>query len=288
MWSARLAKALLLCALLVPGHTRAEAEEAVAAPAPPAITASWPARVDALYKITFNGFEIGDFRFQATVTGSSYSLAGNAELSALLGAFSWSGATRSAGSVSGDHARPQGYTFDYRANAKGGQIRMNFADGAVTQVSSYPPSPPLPGAVPVRDFHLKDVLDPLTAVMAIARGKSSNPCGRKVAIFDGKQRFDLLLSFRRQQRVAESRPSGQPSIVYVCRVRYIPVAGHRNSEETREMAANAGIEIALRPVPSANLLVPYQITIPTAAGTAVLTSQRVDIVSGKRQIGLFY
>ena len=32
------------------------------------------------------------------------------------------------------------------------------------------------------------------------------------------------------------------------------------------MAANDAIEVALRPVPSANVLVPYQITIPTMAG----------------------
>lgn len=274
-------------ALLVATDVRAE--EAVAAPVLPRMEAApWPSRVDATYKVTFNGFDIGDFRFQAAVNGGTYSLSGNAELSALLGAFTWSGATRSAGSVAGNAPKPAGYTFDFRANSRGGSIKMNFTDGVVAQVSAVPPSAPLPGVVPLREQHLKDVLDPLTAVMALSRGRSSNPCGRKVAIFDGKQRFDLLLSFRRQQRIAEARPSGQPSIVYVCRVRYIPIDGHRNNDDTREMAANAGIEIALRPVPSANLLVPYQITIPTPAGTAVLTSQRVDIQSGRRQIALVH
>jgi len=296
----------LLAALLAPAVMAADvrAEEAetqvpaaasAASSAPASIRnlrvnegAPWPTRVDALYKVSFNGFEIGDFRFQAAVNGASYTLTGNAELSALLGAFSWSGATRSAGNVAGDQPRPQGYSFDFRANQKGGSIRMNFTEGTVSQVLSNPPSTPLPGAVPVRDFHLKDVLDPLTAVMALARGRSSNPCGRKIAVFDGRQRFDLLLSFRRQQRISEMMPSGQPSLVYVCRVRYIPIAGHRNNDETRELAASGGIEVALRPVPSANLLVPYQITIPTPAGTAVLTSQRAEIVTGRRQIALVH
>lgn len=283
--------AVALMALLMPLSSTAQgqAEEAVAAPAIPKMEAApWPSRVEATYKVSFAGLDIGDFKFQATVNGGTYSLAGNAELSALLGAFTWSGATRSAGSVAGDAPKPQGYTFDYRANSRGGSVKMNFADGAVSQVSAVPPSPPSPGSVPVRDQHLKDVLDPLTAVMALSRGRASNPCGRKVSVFDGKQRFDLLLSFRRQQRITELRPSGQPSIVYVCRVRYIPIAGHKNNDETREMAANAGIEIALRPIPSANLLVPYQITIPTAAGTATLTSQKVEIVSGRRQIALVH
>jgi hypothetical protein len=286
-WFGRLAAVLMIPAAV--SSTPVAAEEAVAAPPVPKMEAApWPSRVEATYKVNFNGFDIGDFRFQASVNGSSYSLSGNAELSALLGAFTWSGATRSAGQVSGETPRPQGYTFDFRANSKGGSIKMNFNEGTVAQVTSVPPSMPIPGSVPVREQHLKDVLDPLTAVMALARGKSSNPCGRKIAVFDGKQRFDLLLSFRRQQRIAEQQPSGQPSMVYVCRVRYIPIAGHRNSDETREMAANAGIEVALRPIPSANLLVPYQITIPTGAGTATLTSQRVDIVTGRRQIALVH
>lgn len=275
------------------GSVPVRAEEAAAsAPATPKAErteqAAWPSRVDATYKVNFNGFDIGDFRFQAAVNGATYSLQGDAELSALLGAFTWSGATRSAGMVAGESPHPIGYTFDYKANQRGGSIKINFNDGGVSHVASFPPSPPLPGSVPVRDFHLKEVLDPLTAVMAIARGRSSNPCGRKISVFDGKQRFDLVLTFRRQQRITEQQPSGQPSIVYVCRVRYIPIAGHRNNDETRELAANAGIEIALRPVPSANLLVPYLITIPTTAGTATLTSQRVDIVTGRRQIALVH
>jgi hypothetical protein len=32
-------------------------------------------------------------------------------------------------------------------------------------------------------------------------------------------------------------------------------------------------------VPSANLLVPHQITIPTSAGTATLTSERISITT---------
>ena len=53
------------------------------------------------------------------------------------------------------------------------------------------------------------------------------------------------------------------------------------------MAANDGIEVALRPIPSANMLVPYQINIPTMAGYASIVSKRVEISSpGKPQIAL--
>jgi hypothetical protein len=55
------------------------------------------------------------------------------------------------------------------------------------------------------------------------------------------------------------------------------------------MAANDAIEVALRPVPSANVFVPYQISIPTMAGSATIVSKRVEIVSpGKPQIAMLY
>ena len=122
--------------------------------------------------------------------------------------------------------------------------------------------------------------------MAISRSENANPCGRRLAVFDGKQRFDLVLSFKRQERISETRPTGQPGVAYVCKVRYLPVAGHRATEETRAMAASSEIEISLRPVPSANLFVPHEISIPTGAGTARLIAQSVRITTRNEQIAL--
>jgi hypothetical protein len=248
---------------------------------------AWPTRVAALYKITFGGLDVGNFHFESTVNEQSYTLSGSAELKALMGIFNWQGVTRSSGSVAGERPKPTAYTFDFKSNSKSGSVKISFNDVGVSNVTSVPPHAPSRASVPIREPHLKDVLDPLTAIMALTRARSPNPCGRKISIFDGKQRFDLVFTFRRRERIPEARRSGQPGIGYVCRVRYIPVAGHKNNDETRQMASTTGIEVALRPVPSANLLIPYQITIPTIAGSAVLTSQRVDITTpGMRQIAL--
>jgi hypothetical protein len=69
----------------------------------------------------------------------------------------------------------------------------------------------------------------------------------------------------------------------------LPIAGHKIDGDTKFMAANDAIEVALRPVPSANVFVPYQISIPTMAGSATIVSKRVEIVSpGKPQIAMLY
>ncbi len=246
--------------------------------------APWPAQVNAVYSITFNGFDIGTFEFNSAVNGHSYALTGDAKLSALLGAFTWRGTTKTSGALGRGQPRPAGYTFSYAGTGKTGSVQLGFTGDAVSNVSLLPvPTPPQTPTVPLREPHLKGVLDPLSAVMALSRATAANPCDRKLAVFDGRQRFDLLLSYKRQEHVRETRPSGQPGVAFVCRVRYQPVAGHKINDETRAMAASQDIEISLRPVPSANLFVPHQIVIPTGAGTATLTAVRIQIVTPRNE-----
>jgi hypothetical protein len=63
----------------------------------------------------------------------------------------------------------------------------------------------------------------------------------------------------------------------VCRVKYTPVGGHKLNRETQAAIKAEGIEVALRPIPSANLAVPYRIVMPTPLGSAVMTAQQVEI-----------
>ena len=253
---------------------------------------AWPAEVTAVYRIGFAGIDLGTFRFQSKFDGSrpatrTYALSGQAKLKGPLGTFEWNGTTNSAGSAAPGGPKPQAYTFDFNSSAiigkkKSGAVKLGFKDGAVANVSVVPSKPPPPDMVPVKDEHKRNVLDPLSAVMALSLAGGQKPCDRKLSIFDGKQRFDLALSFRRQLRIAEARPSGQPGVGFVCSVRYTPIAGYRDNEDTEKLTANGNIEITLRPVPSANLMVPYHVSIPTAAGTATLTAQRIDITTRSR------
>jgi hypothetical protein len=164
---------------------------------------------------------------------------------------------------------------------------MSFTDDTVTQVLQLPPPQTREGLFPVQPQHLKGVLDPLTAVLALSRGSSDNPCTRRIPVYDGTQRFDILLQPKGQVALQDARPSGQPATGIVCRVRYVPIAGYKQDDGTRYLAENNDIEVVLRPLPSANVYVPYSVTIPTIAGNATLVARRVNVVtSGQIQIAL--
>jgi len=257
-------------------------------PSPTLAEQGWPSQVQAVYRIEFNGFDIGAFEFSSSVGGGGYSLAGDARLSALLGAFKWQGVTRASGILGGSAPRPAGYSFDYAGTGKAGSVKMGFTGDSVTSVTSTPAPPVDPATVTVKDIHLKGVLDPLSAIMAMAKGDKSNPCARKLAIFDGRQRFDLILSYVRQERIAEAQPSGQPDIVHVCKVRYQPIAGHKAGAEAQTVSQSSEIALSLRPIPSANLFVPHQIVIPTVVGTVRITAQHVRIQTRHEQIALVH
>ena len=249
----------------------------------------WPANVRAVYDINFNGFNVGTFEFQSQAESQSYTLLGNARLSVLLGAFTWDGETRSFGLIASQGPKPASFTFDFKSSLRAGSTKLGFSDGAVTDIRNLPPEPPKADIIPVREQHLKGVIDPLTAIMVLSRGSSARPCDRRIPIFDGKERFDLVFSYKGEMRVVEQAPSGQPGVAHVCRVKYLPIAGHKVDSETSYMAASNEIEVALRPVPSANVLIPYQINIPTMAGSTTIVSKRVEIVSpGKPQIALLH
>ena len=60
----------------------ASAADAAAAPAAGAI--AWPAKVNAIYSITFNGLEFGKFVFKSDTAGAKYTIVGDAKLSAMI------------------------------------------------------------------------------------------------------------------------------------------------------------------------------------------------------------
>jgi hypothetical protein len=251
--------------------------------APAQAAEGFPESVRAVYDVNFNGLNVGSFEFNSEAKGVSYSLSGHASLSLLLGAFKWSGNTRASGSLVQSGPKPSGFTFDFKSNSKAGSTKVSFADDTVTNVSHVPPPKIRDNVVPVQAQHLKGSLDPMSAILLLSKGTAANPCTRRLPIYDGKQRFDLMLAPRGQIQLTEKQPSGQPGMGFVCRVKYLPIAGHKIDDETKHMSKSDNIEIVLRPIPSANVFVPYQITIPTVAGAATLVSRRVDIVTSNRQ-----
>jgi Protein of unknown function (DUF3108) len=247
----------------------------------------WPASVSARYKLFFGGFEVGNYQFQSQFDGKAYSASSNAEVSALFGAFKWKGSIASGGAIVASGPKPQTYQMSFKAKKKTGSVTLGFDKSGVKTVALVPAKPPHPEAVPLKPEHLAGVIDPMTTILAMTHATSANPCDKKIAVFDGKARFDLVMSYKGQEKIADKTPSGQPGLMTVCKVKYVPVAGHKPKDFVNPWVDYSGIEIALRPVPKAHVYVPYRISIPTTLGAAVMSAESVNITApDKAQIAL--
>lgn len=253
----------------------------------PAAAQAEGAKVAAVYKLRMAGLELATFNFGSSVTGDTYVLSGHGAMSWGFGLFKYNGNFSGSGRIAGNTIAPAAYAYDWRVNKKSGSVRIAYAGPAVKSVEIQPPHSPGPDVVPLKPEHLKGVFDPLTSLIVLSQHRDGDPCVRRIGVFEGKQRFDIVFTPLRQERVQEAKPTGHPVGAHVCRVKYTPVAGHKMNKETQAAINADGIEVALRPVPTAGMLVPYRIVMPTPLGSAVLTAQTVDItMPGNRVIAL--
>jgi hypothetical protein len=237
--------------------------------------------VNAVYEIHFLGAHIGDFRIRSAVTNRQYSLQANADVSIFFGTVSWQGVTSSHGLMTANGPMPQSYNFRYATNDRREAIELRFQQHMVQDIIINPPAHSGMRTVPITAAHLQNVVDPLSAVVLLSQARlnrhNADPCNKRLPIFDGKTRYDLVLSMKGTRPINSTGKLRGPA--YVCSVNYVPIAGHKPGKqgETDYATGNTGIEVWLVPVPEAGLLVPYYVHVPTPAGTASMVTAKFDI-----------
>ncbi|GJM03331.1 MAG: hypothetical protein DHS20C08_18320 [Rhodomicrobium sp.] len=213
----------------------------------------------------------GKFQFASAQDGKRYKMQGAAKFKAFLGFFKWNSSVASNGYMSSKQPKPYIYAFKARSDEKSEVIRLNFKGNKVKEIRAIPPTRPHPKRVSVRDEHLRNVVDPLSAVMAFtdpnpSLTNGSHACNRKIRIFDGRQRFNVVLSYKRKDYAELS--NGKSRTAFVCRAKYTPIAGHKMNQTVKYMSSSKGLEVWLVPLPKMKMYVPYKIVIPIMIGTA--------------------
>ena len=240
---------------------------------------AWPVTVQAHYRLRYNGINVGRLNVDSNATANAYSISGSAKLSVLFGALKWSGSSSVSGAIEGGAPAPATYAFDWRQNKKGGTIGMGFKNRVAAEIAVKPQPRNRPDSVPLTQAHKVGALDPMSAILMLTKADERPPCERRVGIFDGKQRYDIVLTPKRQTRLPPPSGGGPLETAYVCRVMYEPIAGHRDNDDTKTYASNRDAELVLRRIPGSEMLIPHSVTIPTSWGTGSMVTERIDIVT---------
>lgn len=247
--------------------------------------AAQAATVEASYSITLAGLTIGKASLSGVIEQSGYTLSVSASLTGLIGAVAkGSGSASSQGNMGVNTVLTNGFTVIASNGKQTRTVRINASSGSVRSISVEPPFEPAAdeeARVPLRDAHKASVIDPLSALVMPAR--SADPmdrsnCERRLPVFDGTQRFDIVLSFAGIRQI--NGEAGYKGPALVCSARYVPVAGHRPSRRAiKFMSENRDIDTWLVPVNAGKAFMPYRISVKTMIGTSVIQANRFAVSS---------
>src|SRR5262245_47967026 len=189
-------------------------------------------RITAVYRDDLARFDLANFQLTTILGGTDYEMLGEGRFSVLQGlVFEWRGTTASRGRFGGAGPEPAMYSLNFQGGDKSQQLRMTFDGGAVTKISRIPKKRFNPHVIPTTKEQLEGVLDPMTAAFLYAR--SENPNGdpnvavQTLPVFDGEQRFNLLLQPKRTVKLQKDASTGYSGFAAVCRVKFIPISGYR-------------------------------------------------------------
>jgi Protein of unknown function (DUF3108) len=250
------------------------------------LPASAPAqtKLNVGYRVSLLGLTVGRGAWEIEINSDQYLQKADGRISGMASRLISGEASASAhGAIAGDQARPASFDADVKTDAETEKIKMTFdAAGVVDLVVDPPFPPPTPKQerVPITDSDRKGVLDPLSAGLVMVSGPDDmlkpQACDRRIPVFDGRRRFDVVLSFKRMDKVKAETGYEGPAIV--CAIHLVPIAGHRVGGTTMQhLIKSDAMEVTLAPLSDTRILVPFQASIPTVVGTVHVVADRFAV-----------
>ena len=145
--------------------------------------------------------------------------------------------------------------------------------------------------MPVTDAHRKGVVDPMSAALIPVAGKGEvlapEACKRKLAIFDGRQRADIDLVYKRMDQVegGQGLPGPGRGLHRALSARSPGTVPERDA--IKYLIAQRDMEMWLAPIAGTRVLVPFRFSVPTPFGLGAaageLTSWRNPTAQAARQ-----
>jgi hypothetical protein len=232
------------------------------------------AKLDARYVVTLAGLPIGRGSWVIDISNDEYTVIADGKTTGLLSVISdGRGTTAARGHVVRGNLVPSAYVSSITSDRNTEEMRITLAGGNVKDAVIEPPPPLHPDRIPVTEAHRKNVSDPMSGALAHVAGTSDvlspEACNRKVALFDGRLRYDLKLAYKRMDSVKADKGYEGPAAV--CAIYFVPIAGYiPDRKAIKYLVAQRDMEVWLTPIAGTRFVVPYRLAIPTPLGLGVL------------------
>jgi hypothetical protein len=225
------------------------------------------------YVVDVAGSTVLKANYRADIGGDSFEASLNGKTSGISNFFSGYKMNQSAaGKVVGADFIPGVFENDRKKKgkkAKSTDISWQ-ADGGVMVARSGDMGPPPPAIAQVLG---NSTSDPLTAILRMTHAQDAKPCSGKFRVYDGKDVYDLSLSFRK--KIALTPATLGEGVE--CKLTWTPVAG--NAVEHGDTDADSyTLSLAPMQLPSGRVMhVPLQIVGKTKGMTVTVSAASVTI-----------
>jgi len=234
-------------------------------------------KLDASYTISFAHIRVGDIAATGVFGESEYAISARGRAGGLMKVLVDGEASFAThGTIKDGYPVPTTFTSKIVSDAETSDVTMVLDEGSVKELAAAPP--PKSDRVPVTQANRQGIVDPLTAVLFSAatagEGLARDVCRHTLPIFDGQQRYDLKLAFKRMDKVTAEKGYAGP--VVVCSVSYEPIAGHRAYPLVKYLSKGREMEMALAPVAGTRLLAPFRMLVMSALANLVIEANQFE------------
>lgn len=241
-------------------------------------TAGAQGRLDAEYVASVSGIPVGHGTWTVEIYDKTFSAAASGATAGLLKVFSGArGSGASQGTIGNAGPVPTSYVATIVDDRHVDEVRIALSGGNVTAFSAEPQLLPLPDRIPVTDADRRGVVDPMTSALSRVGGSgdpvSPAACQSKVAVFDGRVRYDLHSEFKRIETVKAERGYEGPAVV--CALYFRPISGYvPDRAAVRYLVELRDAEVWLAPIAGTRFLVPFRVEMPTPLGPGILLARQ--------------
>ena len=235
-----------------------------------------PLKAVAEYTVTMGGTQMANISVTLDDDGSSYSLTGSARITGFAQLVaSGTAKLQSSGNSTTSGLRSQRFDLLTRASGEDFTVAITYASGDVDTFKVNPPIVNNIDRVAIERKQLVGNINDMAAAFVLKGSKlDSGICNRQMQIFTGVERFNLKLSYAKDDE-ATSKRTGYQGPVVLCNVRYAPISGHYTSSEvTQDLMSRERILIWYAPLATPGYFIPYRALVTTESGdlSVVLTS----------------
>jgi hypothetical protein len=233
--------------------------------------------IDTSYAISVAGTIVADVKITLNENANTYSMDMEASVSG-LGNFVARGSANIKATGDSNNTGFNGNNFHLQPRSSEGavDVTVQYNNGNVSAFIIDPPLSPRADQIPLQRSQLHNVNDMLSAFVIKGERLDASLCNRKLQIFTGVERFDLVMRYAASE-TATSMRTGYQGPVILCQLDYNPISGHfTNSEITAYLQTSERILIWYAPTPNSNIFIPYRALVGTALGDLSMVLTRLN------------